>query len=110
MNKVLVSILAFAFLVSVSGCTTKSEHDKVLKEKASIKREYTKLTQENTDLKGRISTLQKVKEDVARLTQENARLKGENSTLQKEKEGLEQQLKEATAKVGNQDDESSKTE
>jgi septal ring factor EnvC (AmiA/AmiB activator) len=99
MKKVVISVLALAFLVSVSGCTCKSEHDKVLKEKALIENRYTQLTHENARLKGQISTQQKMKEDLAKLIQKNARLEAESSKLQKEKESLEQQLKQATAKA-----------
>lgn len=108
MNRVVILVLAFGLLVSISGCTTKSEYDKLFNEKASIEKECTQLTQENARLEDQISTLQKVKEDLAKLTQENARLKDKSSTLQTEKEGLAEQLKQITTKVNNLNNELSK--
>ena len=98
-KRIAISVLALVLIVSVSGCVAKSEHDKVLQDKASIERECTKLTQENKGLKSQVSTLRKVKEDLTKLTQENRRLKNESSALQKEKEALAQQLKQVTEKV-----------
>ena len=98
MNKVVVSVLALAFLVSASGCADKIKYDKLLKEKVSIAKECAQLTQENADLKSQVTMPQKVKEGIVKLIQENARLKSMNLMLQKEKEGLAQQLKEGGAK------------
>ncbi len=101
MKKVIISVLALAFLVSASGCTCRSEHDKVLKEKASIEKRHAELTQENARLKNQISAVQRMKGDLAKLIQKNARLEAKAFTLQREKESLEQQLQQATAKTGN---------
>ena len=99
MNKVAVSVLALALMVSISGCISKDEYDKVLNDKLSIAKEHAQLMQENMHLRGESDMLKKVKQDLANITLENTRLKGDSGKLLKEKASIAEQLKQTTAKI-----------
>ena len=99
MNKVAVSVLALALIVSVSGCISKGEYDKVLNDKLSIEREHAQLIQENMRLRGESDMLKRVKQDLANITLENTRLKVDSDKLLKEKSDIAKQLKQTTAKI-----------
>ena len=101
MNKFVVPVLAVALIMSVTGCISKSEHEKVLNEKALIEQNYARAVQENTRLENQVLELQRAQIDLERLAQENSRLK-------KEQDSLIQQLTERAATIKALNDELSK--
>ena len=101
MNKVAISVLGLALMLSVSGCISKSEHDTVLQAKASAEKKCAMLTQENKGLKSQTSILEQVKRQLAVLTDDNKRLNNEVSKLKTEKAGLAEQLNNIKATADN---------
>ncbi|MDP8292824.1 MAG: hypothetical protein RAP41_06555 [Candidatus Orphnella occulta] len=95
MNKVAISVLALALMLSVSGCISKSEHDAVLQAKVTADKKCAMLTQENKGLKSQTSILAQVKRQLTVLTDDNKRLNNEVSKLKKDKESLTRQLQQA---------------
>lgn len=76
MKRALILFFVAAFLISVSGCRTKSEYDKLAEEKRVVDKKYEQLS---------------LKE---------ASLREENSARQKEIKSLDAELKKAKAKIG----------
>jgi len=109
MNKVAISVLALALMLSVSGCISKSEHDAVLQAKATADKKCAVLTQENKALKSQTSILEQVKRQFTELTDDNKRLNNEVSKLKSEKEGLTKQLNDIKATADNLKNELSKS-
>ena len=99
MNKAAILVLTLALIVSVSGCISKGEYDKMFNDKLSLEKEHAKLIQENTRLRGESDMLKRVKQDLANITLENTRLKDDSNKLLKEKTSIEEQLKQTTAKI-----------
>ena len=97
MNKVAISVLGLALMLSVSGCISKSEHDTVLQAKASAEKKCAMLTQENKGLKSQTSILEQVKRQLAVLTADNKRLNNAVSKLKTEKEAIAKQLNDVKA-------------
>ena len=89
MKKVLVLFLIAAFLTTVSGCTPKSEYDKLLDEKAGIAKKCKELSSDRTQLNQTISARQMEIKDLRNdLRNANAKIKNLQRGLAKVKADL----------------------
>ncbi len=59
MKKVFILFLIGTFLISVAGCTAKTDYDVLLDEKAAVQKKCNDLSSERERLKGQITSHQK---------------------------------------------------
>lgn len=90
MKRALILFLVAAFLISVWGCTPKSEYQKLLDEKTAVERKCSDLTAKNTSLNDEITArkneskalgveLRKAQATVKNLEKELTKLKAEKA-------------------------------
>ena len=86
MKRALALFLVALFLVSVAGCTPKSEYDKLLVEKASVQKKCDELSSVKVNLEGQLTAKQKeIRKLSDELKQAEAKLNEVTKELKKAK-------------------------
>ena len=86
MKKALILFLVATFLISISGCTSRTEYDKLVDEKTALEKKTEELSSKEIELKDEISSRQK---EIKSLRDELREAKRKIKSLQKELTKLE---------------------
>ena len=86
MKKALILFLVAAFLISISGCASRTEYDKLVDEKTALEKKTEKLSSKEIELKDEISSRQK---EIRGLRDELREAKREIRSLERELTKLE---------------------